>query len=59
MDFLMTVSEAQAAFPDRPEDDEGVRKLKHQYRFGVIFGLINPDTVSAKTLWADIEECSK
>lgn len=41
--------------PDRPEDSENTRRLKHGYRWGVEMGAIDPSTEDAKALWMKLD----
>lgn len=47
----MTWAEVIKAYPDREDDDGNTKTLKHGYRWGVMYGAIDPENEDAKRLW--------
>jgi hypothetical protein len=41
-------------FEDKPEDGANERALKHAYRWGVLHGVIDPDSEQGKAVWGCI-----
>jgi hypothetical protein len=41
-------------FQDLPEDGANTKTLKHGYRWGVLYGAIDPNSEGGKKLWGVI-----
>ena len=51
---IKTWGDLYRLFPNVPSDGHNEKTLKHLYRCGVAYGLIDPDSEKSKDLWSEI-----